>query len=186
MRRRMIFILFFAIVLPNSGCISSAYFFNRGEIDKKVATIAVLHFKDFNNAEGNNSGDLARSLFEHNLLKRGFNIIEIEKIQFPESLKIKDRKDFSPEEIIEIGKINGADYVVYGSVYDYKSYQSQTSFLYLFSWLELTYSVGISARMVACKSGDVVWSGSLSRLSYSFNDATSEVCKELIRTIKFK
>ena len=57
------------------SCVTQPAFFNRGGIDKANVKIAVLPFRDYNSNEGNNSGELARSLFESTLLRRGFSII---------------------------------------------------------------------------------------------------------------
>jgi len=76
--------------------------------------------------------------------------------------------------------------MIYGSVHDYTIYQSYTTFIYIFGWLELTSSVGVTARMVSCKTGEIVWSGSLTRKSYTYNDAAEETVSELIRTIRYR
>ena len=46
--------------------------------------------------------------------------------------------------------------------------------------------MGVTARMVSCSTGEVVWSGSITRKSYTLSDAAEEAVYELIRTIKYK
>ncbi len=176
-------LLFF---IMNLSCVSETSFFNRGSVDRKIDKIAVLPFKDYNHNEGNNSGELARNIFESTLLRKGFNVIEIEKTAVVVDFDFLEKNEFPSKWITETGSVIGADYMLYGSVHDYRTYQSSTSFLYLFSWLEITSSVGITARLISCKTGEVVWSGSLTRASYTFNDAANEAIRELVRTIKIR
>jgi len=178
--------IFLIVSMLNLSCVSETSFFNKGSVDRKNDKIAVLPFKDYNHNEGNNSGELARSIFESTLLRRGFNVIEVEKTAVMVDFDFLEKNKFPSEWIIETGPAIGADYMLYGSVHDYRTYQSSTSFLYLFSWLEITSSVGITARLVSCKTGEVVWSGSLTRASYTFNDAAVEAIRDLVRTIKIR
>lgn len=173
-----------SIFMLNLSCVSQTSFFNKGSVDRKNDKIAVLPFKDYNHNEGNNSGELARNIFESTLLRRGFNVIEVEKTAVVVDFDFLEKNKFPSGWIKETGSAIGADYMLYGSVHDYRTYQSSTSFLYLFSWLEITSSVGITARLVSCKTGEVVWSGALTRASYTYNDAATEAIMDLVRTIK--
>ena len=166
--------------------ISKPYSFNSGKVDKSAVKIAVLGFKDYNGNSGNNSGELVRNLFEGKLQKRGYRVVCIEKTSPEAGLEVLDDKNRSSRWFIDTGRSIGADYIIYGSVHDYSVYQSYTTFIYIFGWLELTSSVGVTARMVSCSTGEMVWSGSITRKSYSFNDAAEEAVYELIRTIKYK
>ena len=171
-------------ILFITSCVSNPSYINKSVIDIKKSKIAVLPFRDYNSNEGNNSGELARSLFEQKLMLKGFNVIEIEKTSSSVDYSILKKNEYPGSWIIETGNQLGADYMIYGSVHDYRIYQNLTSFLYIFSWLEVTSSVGITARMISCKTGEIVWSGSFSRSSYTFNDAATETVYALIRTIK--
>ena len=71
-------------------------------------------------------------------------------------------------------------------MHDYRVFQHSTTFLYLFSWLETTYSVGITARMVSSKTGEAVWTGLLTKKSYTFSDAAEEVVNDFIKSMKLK
>lgn len=184
--RNFMSLLLLSFIVLHTSCVSNPSFFNRGSIDRGNEKIAVLPFKDFNDKEGNNSGELVRSLFETTLLRRGFKIIEIEKTAAAADYQFLEKSEFPSKWIIDTGTAIGADFMLYGSVHDYKTYQSSTSFLYLFSWVELTASVGITARLVSCKTGEVVWSGSLSYSSYTLNDAADITVKALVKTIKYK
>lgn len=186
MKRKLFLIVFIIFLSTLSSCVSNPIYINKDVIDKDNSKIAVLPFRDFNTKEGNNSGELARSIFEQRLMLKGFNVIEIEKISSKVDYSILNKNEFSGNWIIETGRKLGADYMIFGSVHDYKVYQNLTSFLYIFSWLEMTSSVGITARMVSCKTGEVAWSGSFSRPSFTFNDAAVETVNALIQTIKRK
>lgn len=179
-------LLLLSVLLLNVSCVSQPSFFNRGSVHKGSEKIAVLPFKDYNHNEGNNSGELVRNLFESTLLGRGFHIIEVEKTAVVVDYDFLEKNEFPAKWIIDTGAAVGADFMIYGSVHDYKTYQSSTSFLYLFSWLEITSSVGVTARLVSCKTGEVVWTGSITSASYTFNDAAAEAVKDLVKTIKYK
>ena len=186
MKRGMIFIIFFTLILMPFSCMSNITSFNKEEIDRKNSKIAVIPFIDYNKNEGNNSGELVRSVFEAQLITNEFKVIEIEKVASNINFDVLKKYEYSGNWLVEAGKSIGADYIIYGSVHDYRIYQNTTSFLYVFSWLEITASVGITARMVSCKTGEVVWHGSYTRSSYDFNHAASEAVKVLIRSIKRK
>lgn len=168
------------------SCVSRPYFYNSGAVDKSAVRIAVLGFKDYNGSTGNNSGELVRNIFEGKLQMRGYQTICIEKTNSASNLEILEKKNQTGQWFIDTGKSIGADYIIYGSVHDYTIYQSYTTFIYIFGWLELTSSVGVTARMVSCSTGEVVWSGSITRKSYTLSDAAEEAVYELIRTIKYK
>lgn len=186
MKNKFVFILSIIFLLTLLSCVSNPSFFNKSAVDRNSAKIAVLPFRDYNNIAGNNSGELARSLFESRLISKGFNVIEIEKTSSNTEYPVLNKHEFSGKWIIEAGNALGADYMIFGSVHDYRTYENVTSFLYIFSWMESTSTFGVTARMISCKTGEVVWSGSFTRSSYTYNDAATEVVNELIRTIKYK
>ncbi|MCL2154516.1 MAG: DUF799 domain-containing protein [Leptospirales bacterium] len=186
MKRGFTFIIFFTFTLISFSCASKPSFFYKEEIDRKNSKMAVIPFIDYNKNEGNNSGDLVRSVFEAQLITNGFNVIEIEKTSSNIQFDILKKYEFSGDWLVETGKSIGVDYIIYGAVHDYKIYQNTTSFLYIFSWLETTASVGITARLVSCKTGEVIWHGSYTRSAYDYNSATNEAVKALIRSIKRK
>jgi len=187
--KRFLSLLLFPLLISGLSCISQASYFNmgeKGEVDRKNCKIAVFPFKDYNHNEGNNSGDLIRNIFESTLLKRGHNVINIERAVMITDSANSEKKAFSPEWFVQTGSAIGADFIIYGSVHDYRTYQSTTSFLYIFSWLEITSSVGITARLVSCKTGEAIWTGTITRTSYTFNDAAAEAVNDLLKTIKIR
>ena len=185
---RKVFIFPFVILalVANQSCVSSSVSFNKELLDKENITIAILPFDDFNKKEGNNSGILARNVFETRLVNRGFKVKGIESIASELDYYLYEGDDYRKDWIIEAGEICGADYFIFGSVHDYRVFQYPTSFLYIFSWLETTYSVGISARMVSAKTGEAVWTGSLTQKSYTVTDAAEEVVNDFIKSMKLK
>ena len=185
---RKVFIFSYVIlaVAVNQSCVSSSVSFNKELLDKENITIAVLPFYDFNKKEGNNSGILARNVFETRLVNRGFKVKSIESIASELDYYLYAGDDYSKDWIIDAGKTCKADYFIFGSVHDYRVFQYPTSFLYIFSWLETTYSVGITARMVSAKTGEAVWTGSLTKKSYTFTDAAEEVVNDFIKSMKLK
>ncbi len=170
------------------SCISRPVYFNGKDerIDRSKSRIAVMPFRDFKSREGNNSGTLVRNIFESSLRKRGFITINYEKnlSEIPES-QLEDFR-LSSKWVKDNSQSIQADYVLFGYVYDYTVFQMTTSFLYLFSWLETTYSVGITAKIISCSTGEIVWSGAFSSKSYTFNDAARESVDSLLRTVRFK
>jgi len=168
------------------SCVSTSVSFNKELIDKESATIAVLPFRDFNSSEGNNSGALARNVFETRLVNRGFKVISMESLASTLDLSKSPVNEYAKEWIIKSGEASGAEYFIFGSVYDYRVFQYATSFIYIFSWLETTYSMGITARMVSAKTGEAVWTGSLTKKSYTYSDAAEEVVNDFIKSIKIK
>ncbi len=187
MKKKFIFIISIIFCITLFSCVSKPLYLNKTEIDKKQK-IAVLPFIDYKSDDGksNNSGELVRSTFESRLMLKGFNVIEIEKTSSNTDYSFLKKNEFPGKWIVETGSALGADYMIYGSVHDYRNFESTTSFLYIFSWPESTSSLGITARMVSCKTGEIVWSGSFTRLSYTYNDAAAEAVNALIRTIKIK
>ncbi len=188
MERKHFFIISIIFLTTILSCVSNPAFFNRSVVDKANAKIAVLPFRDYNSSTGNNnnSGELVRSVFESKLILKGFNVIEIEKTSSSVDYSVLKKNDFPGNWIVETGKTLGADYMIFGSVHDYRTFENLTSFLYIFSWLESTSSVGVTARMISCKTGEVIWSGNFTRASYNFSDAANETVTALIRTIKIK
>ena len=186
MKRGIIFIIFLGFTLASFSCVSKPSSFHKEEIDKKNSTIAVMPFIDYNKNAGNNSGELVRSVFEAQLITNSFNVIEIEKTSSNIDFETLKKHEFSGNWTANTGKTIGADYIVYGSVHDYTIYQNMTSFLYIFSWLETTASVGITARLVSCKTGEVIWSGSYTIAANNYNNAANDAVKTLIRSIKCK
>jgi len=186
MKKGIILIIFFGFFLVLLSCVSKPSSFYKEEIDKINSKIAVIPFIDYNKNAGNNSGELVRSVFEAQLVTNGFNVIEIEKTSSNMDFETLKKQEFSGDWFTKTGKTIGADYIVYGSVHDYTIYQNMTSFLYIFSWLETTASVGITARLVSCKTGEVIWSGSHTTAANNYNNAANDAAKALIRSIKFK
>lgn len=180
-------LMFMALALiANISCVSSSVSYNKDLLDRENISIAVLPFKDFNKKESNNSGTLVRNVFETKLFNRGFNVKSIEAITSDLDCYLFENDEYSRDWVIEAGKISGVDYFIFGSVHDYRVFQYETSFLYIFSWLETTYSVGITARMVSTKTGEAVWTGLLAKKSYTFSDAAEEVVYEFIKSMKLK
>jgi TolB-like protein len=185
-RKLFIFLFLISAMAANQSCVSSSVSFNKELLDKSNITIAVLPFNDFNKKEGNNSGALARNVFETRLVNSGFKVKSIEAVASELGYYLYEGEDYSKDWIIEAGKTCKADYFIFGSVHDYRVFQYPTSFLYIFSWLETTYSVGITARMVSAKTGEPVWTGSLTKKSYTFTDAAEEVVNDFIKSMKLK
>lgn len=183
---RKFLLIFLLPAIAALSCVSRPYSYNSGELDKSDVKIAVLGFKDYNGSTRNNSGELVRNIFEGKLRERGYKTVSNERVNAAANPEALEKNIPTSQWVIDTGKAVGADYLVYGSVHDYTIYQSYTTFIYIFGWLELTSSVGVTARMVSCSTGEVVWSGSITRKSYTLNDAAEEAVYELIRTIKYK
>lgn len=178
--------IFLLTAMAALSCVSRPFSFNSGMLDRADVKIAVLGFKDYNGSTGNNSGELVRNIFEGKLHERGYKTVSNERANNAANLDVLEKSHPASQWFIDTGRTVGADYLIYGSVHDYTIYQSYTTFIYIFGWLELTSSVGVTARMVSCSTGEVVWSGSITRKSYTLNDAAEEAVYELIRTIKYK
>lgn len=188
MKKRIYLALQLILSISLISCVSKPHYFNKVVIDRNAVKIAVLPFIDYAGTNGaiNSSGELVRSSIESRLLIKGFKTIEIEKLSSALDAASLKKREFSGSWIIEAGNKTGADYVIFGSVHDYRTYENVTSFLYLFSWFESTSTVGVTARMVSCKTGEVAWSGIFTRSSFSFSDAASEAARALVSTIKIQ
>ncbi len=188
MRNRIVFLLQLLLAVTVFSCVSKPYFFNKEAIDRSAVNIAVLPFVDYSGANGavNSSGELVRSSIESRMILKGFRIIELEKLSSALDASVLKKKEYSGNWIVESGRKTGADYMILGSVHDYRTYENITSFLYLFSWFESTSTVGVTARMVSCKTGEVVWAGIFTRSSFSYSDAANEAARALVSTLKLK
>ncbi len=86
----------------------------------------------------------------------------------------------------ELGTLLNADYILIGAVIDYNSYSSTRQLFYIFEWLQITCSVGVTARLIDINTGEVIWVGSATDQSYSFQEAAEEILNILYETIAVK
>ncbi len=171
------------------SCISRPLYYNEKTDEillREQSRIMVLPFRDYNFNEGNNSGNLARSIFESSLKKMRFRVVPFEKSSFFFPEDREEAFSVTSDWVVENSKNLGVDFVLFGQVYDYSREKGTTSFLYIFSWSDTDCTVGISAKLISCSTGDVLWSGSFSSKSYTFHDAAWESIDSLVKTIKFR
>ncbi len=184
--------LVFLVLLSLSflvSCISQPLYYNEKTDERLLreqSRIMVLPFRDYKFNEGNNSGNLARSMFENALKKMRFCIVPFEKSSFMFPEDREEAFSITSDWVVENAKNLGVDFVLFGQVYDYSREKGSTSFLYIFSWSDTDCIVGISAKLISCSTGDVLWSGSFSSKSYTFHDAAWESVYSLVKTIKFQ
>ncbi len=185
--------LFIHMVLISSmvliSCISRPRYYNEktGEVVKRgKSSIMVMPFRDYKVGEGNNSGALVSSIFESVLKKRGFTLVPFEKSSFILSEDGEEPFNVTSTWVVENAHRLGADFLLFGKVHDYSKYTGTTSFLYIFSWTDTSCSVGVSAKLMSCSTGDILWSGSFSCKAYTFHDAAWESADSLLKTMRFK
>jgi curli biogenesis system outer membrane secretion channel CsgG len=143
--------------------------------------VAILPFLDFK--EKNNSGRLVTNLFTIYFLKSGFNVAEREKINQIVLEKNMDLSGLSDESAQEFATVLNVDYILTGSVIEYNSYSSKQKLFYIFEWMQIICSVGISARLIDVRTGEIIWVGIGNDQSHSFKDAADKVAHSLMKTI---
>ncbi len=171
------------MILILTGCASTPIWYNKRPIEKNK-TVAILPFLDYK--EKNNSGQLFTNLFSIYFLKNGFNVAEREKIRQIIKEKEIDLSGMTHDSTKELGTLLNADYILTGAVIDYNSYSSTRQLFYIFEWLQITCSVGVTARLIDINTGEVIWVGSATDQSYSFQEAAEEILNILYKTIAVK
>ncbi|MDH5716257.1 MAG: CsgG/HfaB family protein [Spirochaetia bacterium] len=177
MRVKIITMLIFMLSLK---CATPPIYYNKRAV-KENATIAVMPFSDY--LEKNNSGQLFTNIFSIFFMRDNYKLAEREKISQIMREKSIDISHITESSTKEIGDFLNVDYLLIGSVTDYTSYSSEKKLFYIFEWLQITCSVGVTARLIDVNTGEVIWVGSATDQSYSYQQAVEAAIGQLYLSI---
>jgi curli biogenesis system outer membrane secretion channel CsgG len=144
--------------------------------------VYVLDFTDAPGAEAGNSGTVVANAVVVELLNiPGITLIERKKIKaILEEHRLNMSGLIDEKQAIKLGKLLGANAVVFGSVSQYNT-STIPMFLGLFTYYMDLYNVAANLRIVNVESGEIVFSGGNSaNSSKSYQDASSKVAQSLI------
>jgi len=177
-----LFLFFFYGCAPRTA-IRKGYDFNR------INRIGVLEFTSYGNEI--NSGNVVADEFMRELIFRGFDVIERERL---ESLLREQHltvgKFLDSETVKEVGKLSGVDALITGTVTRYipehrdtiyfkDEYGEIKSEVFL-----IGAEVGITARMIDVETGLVVWASSYTYESFDMEGAIRGTVSTLLNSLK--
>lgn len=159
-------------MLALAGCatVDEAYFLDTetranvfvGAVNPKIKTIAVMPFK----APKEDLGGAVADVFVTELLRtRRYDVLERGRMAQVLSEAELALAGVSSAKAAEVGNMMGADAVVIGTVDEYSKVKH--------GWHEDAF-IGMSARLIDCKSGQVVWSVDLARRADDKSTALSQ------------
>ncbi|MCP4136782.1 MAG: hypothetical protein GY754_37780 [bacterium] len=178
MKKNLVFIVMAGLI---AGCTSTKVFYSKAPIKEK-GVIAIMPFDDYK--EKNNSGQIVSSLFFVRFMQNDYQVLKPESIRRVLEESKRTSSTMGMAEVRELGTRLKADYVLTGSINDYNSFASNRKMLLMFEWLQITYSVGVTAHLIDVNTGDVVWVGSACDQSYSYLQAGEEVVNTLYSTMQ--
>jgi curli biogenesis system outer membrane secretion channel CsgG len=157
------------------GCSSSQYvkgnIYKKDKIDFKHAKFAILKFnsasegKSFTNRVSTD-GNAITDLLTIQMSYKGYEVVEREKVNdILKEVALAQSGTVASDsaKIIDLGKILGVDYIIYGSVVQYENQISKGG-----TW---NLAVGITARVIDIKTSTVVLALSASKEGDSLADA---------------
>jgi len=172
-----------------SGCGSYNVAIKKDYDFSKVKRIAVVSFSS--NRAYKNSGDVVSDEFILQLIRKGYSVIERNKIDTvlrEQNLGESNRLEAST--VKQIGKILGVDAIITGTIIKYQEDQNITVYTTdkdgkVTSQMTLQQAeVEISARMFDVETGEIVWIARDSDRGFDISDAVSYVVSSLISSIK--
>ena len=166
-----------------AGCTAPPLTYTSRTLDK-TRHVAILPFLDYK--ESNNSGQLVTNLFTMYFLQNGVKVAEREKINQVILEKGMDLAGFNEKSAQEFGQVLNVDYILIGAVTDYTSYSTSRKLFYIFEWMQIIGTVGVTARLIDVRAGEIIWVGTASEKSYSFNDAADQVVGTLFQTMRLQ
>ena len=146
----------------------------------KGSGFVVLPIGDFSRQ---NSGRLLQNTLMMELKRYGYHVAEREEIQQvieEQNLKVKN---LNMHDLTEIDRIFAADYIITAAITDFE-YSSVKRTLIFYTYEQIMYSVGITARVIDVTTGEVIWIGSLNKKAESFADASTAVSSAIITSIR--
>ena len=187
MKKLLVLSLIAAMFL--AGCSSTRFSISKDYDFTRIKRIAVTDFS--NHLEYRNSGDSVADEFLTQLMKKGYKIVERNKINsILGEQQLADSNKLDPETIKRAGKILGVDAILTGSVVKYV--QDSKTIVYFTDKDGNTSSqsmlqqaeISISARLFDVESGEVIWSGSDRDSGFEISDAIYGVVYSLVSSMK--
>lgn len=142
---------------------------------RKVRRVAVLPFADAPGADAGHSGRVVSGLIVDAAMSvKGWTLVERERLAEVLREQGLSQSDLvNPDTAIRIGKITGADAVVFGQVGQYRI--GSIPFLFMVTWDQDVYKVSYAIRMVSVETSEILMTARCSRESMtSFEHAASE------------
>lgn len=170
-------------ILFTVGCANTPMHFSKRAIHRGT-NLAILPFADF--TTNNNSGDLITDVFTVYFLENGFNVAERERINTIISEKKLGLSGLTADSAKEMGSLLNVDYLLTGSLIEYESFANKKQLFYIFEWLEITCSLGVTARLIDVQTGEIIWVGVATEKATSFKDAADDVVGMLMETIQIE
>lgn len=177
-----LFLFFFYGCAPRTA-IRKDYDFNR------INRIGVLEFTSYR--EEINSGNAVADEFIRELIFRGFDVIERERLEsLLREQHLSAGKFLDPQTVKEVGKLSGVDALITGTVTKYIPEHRDTIYFRdengeLKSEVFLIGAeVGITARMIDVETGLVIWAGSYTYESFDMEGAIRGAVSALLNSLK--
>jgi len=181
-------ILHFSLLALFFGCAPRTAI--RKEYDfTKINRIGVLEFTGY--GYGMNSGSAVADEFIRQLMFRGFDVIERERMEsLLREQHLASAKLLDPETVKEVGKLSGVDALITGTVTRYTPEHKDTIYFkdetgqVRSEVFLIDAEVGISARMFDVETGLVVWASSYTYESFDMEGALRGTVSSLLSSLK--
>jgi len=178
----LFFLTFFFGCAPRTA-IRKGYDFNR------INRIGVLEFTSY--GYETNSGNAVADEFVRELIFRGFDVIERERMEgLLREQHLAESKILDPETVKEVGKISGVDALITGTVTKYIPehrdiiyFRDENGEVKSEAFL-IGAEVGVNARMVDVETGLVVWATSYTYESFDMEGAIRGTVSTLLNSLK--
>ncbi len=170
------------IALLFTGC-AVRYSVKKGYDFTKIKRIAVCEFSG--NSVFANSGDIVADEFVMQMIDKGYNVMERNKVNLLIRERNLDSSDYS-----RLGKLLGVDAILTGSVSKYSEDAGRT-FYYTDSSgntrTDVSMSravVGVSARLIDVNTGEIVWTARNDDEAFDVANAVTFVVAGLLDSFK--
>jgi len=155
----------------------------------KINRIGVLEFTGYE--YGMNSGSAVADEFIRQLMFRGFDVIERERMEsLLREQHLASGKLLDPETVKEVGKLSGVDALITGTVTRYIPerkdtiyFQDETGQVRSEVFL-IGAEAGINARMFDVQTGLIVWASSYTYESFDMEGALRGTVSSLLNSLK--
>ena len=181
----IVHLLFLALIF---GCAPRTAI-KKGYDFTKIARVGVLEFAGYE--EEINSGDAVADGFMRELIFRGIDVIERERLEsLLREQHLAASKFLDPETVKEVGRISGVDALITGTVIRYIPEHKDTIYFtdengeIKSEVFLIGAEVGVSARMIDVETGLVVWASSYTYESFDIEGAIRGTVSTLLNSLK--
>jgi len=155
----------------------------------KINRIGILEFTSYGNEI--NSGNAVADEFIRQLILRGFDVIERERMEsLLREQHLASGRFLDPETAKEVGKLSGVDALITGTVTRYIPEHKDTIYFrdeygeFKSEVFLIGAEVGINARMVDVETGLVIWASSYTYESFDMEGAIRGTVTTLLNSLK--